>query len=95
MRGTQDKALGLVADEMVKEARAIVPVRTGYLKSTIGVLNRTSNSVTVGASASYAKFVENGTSKMQAQPYLHPALRDAMRRYPEFFERVWVAEGQA
>ena len=33
----------------------------------------------VGTHASYAAFVEFGTSKMGAQPYLRPAARDAQR----------------
>jgi HK97 gp10 family phage protein len=34
------------------------------------------------AIAPYAKFVENGTSKMAAEPHFGPAIHAARRRYP-------------
>jgi len=57
----------------IKEyARAIVPVRTGYLQSTI--YYRTAEwEIIVGARALYAGYVEYGTRYMAAQPYLGPA----------------------
>ena len=51
-----------------------VPVRTGYLQSTIyakvheWIIN-------IGADATYALFVELGTKYMQAHPYLYPAIQ--------------------
>lgn len=53
-------------------ARRLVPVDTGYLKSTI----RTEADAEEGrliADADYAGYVEFGTSRMAAQPYLRPA----------------------
>jgi len=54
-------------------ARMDVPVDTGALKASI--YRRVSgNTGYVGSSMPYAGFVEMGTRKMRAQPYLRPAL---------------------
>lgn len=60
---------------MVKEeAQMIVPVRTGYLRSTIYAEVKKAVA-SIGASATYAVFVERGTRKMMARPYLEPAIK--------------------
>ncbi len=61
--------------QMVKaEAERIVPVKTGYLRSTI--FARMQELVAeVGAEAAYAYCVELGTRYMQARPFIQPALQ--------------------
>lgn len=74
--------------ELVKtQARRTVPVRTGYLQSTIYALVR-DWVIHVGAEATYALFVELGTRHMRARPYLWPAIQQYL---PEL-ERM-VSEG--
>ena len=59
---------------MVTYAQGIVPVRTGNLMASIFAdVDEDSLSVTLGASAEYASFIEYGTVKMRAQPFLQPA----------------------
>lgn len=53
-------------------AKSVVPVDTGFLKSTLGV-EVSGQVVKIVALAGYAAFVELGTYKMAAQPYLRPA----------------------
>lgn len=53
-------------------AKTVVPVDTGFLKSTLGV-EESGKIVKIVAMAGYASFVELGTYKMGAQPYLRPA----------------------
>lgn len=60
--------------DMVEYARQIVPVRTGFLRSTITFQHEGQGHFWFGATASYAKYVEFGTSRMIAQPYIRPAL---------------------
>ena len=56
-------------------AKQLVPVRTGHLRSTIYA--KISEWVAeVGAEATYALFVEFGTYRMRARPYLYPAIRE-------------------
>ena len=62
------------ADNMVGYAQGIVPVRTGNLLASIfSEINEDDLSVTLGATADYASFIEYGTVKMRAQPFLGPA----------------------
>jgi HK97 gp10 family phage protein len=62
------------ADNMVSYAQGIVPVRTGNLLSSIfSEIDEDELSVTLGAIADYASFIEYGTVKMRAQPFLEPA----------------------
>ncbi len=74
-------------DTFLREATALVPVRTGYLQSTI-------NASTDGyhcyaeATAEYAEYVEYGTSYMDAQPYFEPALEKAMIEFWEVVEDI-------
>jgi hypothetical protein len=49
-----------------------VRVRTGFLRSRLYVEVR-DGQIILGDDASYAPFVELGTSKMKAQPYLVPS----------------------
>ncbi len=66
------------AEDVKALAKRYVPVRTGYLRSTIfavvsGWVAR------IGAEATYAMYVEFGTRYMRAQPYLYPAIRTYLR----------------
>lgn len=62
------------AGELVKtEAKAECPVRTGHLRSTIQK-QASGNECVIGTNCEYAGYVEFGTCKMRAHPYLIPAL---------------------
>lgn len=54
------------------DAKAMAPVDTGYLRSSIST-TFTGVSAEVGPTAHYGIYVELGTSRMAAQPYLFPA----------------------
>lgn len=64
-------------------ARELVPVRTGYLKSTIAaeIGEASIGEVTVEASAEYAQYVEFGTYRQMAQPYFVPAIEAALEEW--------------
>lgn len=66
------QAAAQAAASAYQEARALVPVRTGYLRST---LRAGTHGVFTGCS--YALFVETGTRRMHARPYLRPAAHGA------------------
>ena len=61
-------------------ARQLVPVRTGYLKSTIAaeIGEASIGEVTAEASAEYAQYVEFGTYRQMPQPYFIPAIEAAL-----------------
>ena len=59
------------------DAKMVVPVDTGSLRRSIHTedsSNATSATATVGSSLEYAPYIELGTSKMSAQPFLQPSL---------------------
>ena len=61
-------------DNMVSYAQGIVPVRTGNLMASIfSEVDPDDLSIALGATADYASFIEYGTVKMRAQPFLQPA----------------------
>lgn len=78
------------AAEPVKlEAQGIVPVRTGTIFDSIritGGLNKAAVSAG-GKRAFYARFVEYGTKKMAAIPFLRPAVERKGHKAREVIER--------
>lgn len=62
-----------VLPTIVKRAKRIVPVDSGDLQRSIHAESGPSGNFVV-ADEEYAAFVELGTSKMAAQPYLRPAM---------------------
>ena len=63
-------------------AQDIVPVQFGFLQRSIrsvkvrnGLWQTTARSIEGGADRDYAHYVEYGTSKMTAQPFMGPAYR--------------------
>ena len=75
-------AIRASAKPIIKEARRLVPVRSGTLKKSIGVRKRRSKDRKIikfsiaplsKKGGFYGMFVENGTSKMAAHPFMRPA----------------------
>lgn len=71
---------GLALDKAVRDiegnAKALAPVDTGFLQSSISHTVTSSGTTLrgeVGPTANYAAYVENGTRTQRAQPYLRPA----------------------
>ena len=78
--------LRLAALLVERTAKQIVPVLTGALKRSIThepVVPK--REVRVGSNLEYAPFIELGTSKMRAQPYLRPAMEANMKEIRRIF----------
>jgi HK97 gp10 family phage protein len=59
-------------------AKTIVPVDTGHLRESINSSTSatgTGAQAEIGTNVEYAAYVELGTSRQAAEPYLHPALQ--------------------
>jgi HK97 gp10 family phage protein len=70
-----DARMREVGQAMVAEATRLVPVDTGFLKSTIGYsYNVATKTVTLYADAKYSLFVEFGTRHQAAHSFLRPAM---------------------
>jgi HK97 gp10 family phage protein len=83
------------AAQVEASARQLVPVRTGYLRSTIH--SKTSDwQAEVSADAPYALAVELGTRHMRSQPYLEPALQMHLAQLEQtVFEAINTAAMEA
>lgn len=71
-------AMKTTTGQVQAKAKEIAPKRTGFMANNILVepVKKTATSVTgtVNAKADYSSFVEFGTYKMSAEPYIRPAV---------------------
>ena len=65
-----NQALMNVAQNILATANTLVPVRTGYLKSTIAIEQPSNFQLKVKATAPYAYYVEFGTKKDVCEAFL-------------------------
>ena len=67
---------GLEAGARIVEthSKILCPVDTGFLRNSIQVDSVTPIEAIIAPHTDYAEFVEFGTSRMAAQPYMRPAL---------------------
>lgn len=82
MKKTMERALekiGMVGEAYAKEE---CPVDTGRLRNSISHAVD-DNTAIIGTNVEYAPYVELGTSKMDAQPYLRPAVENHIKEYKE------------
>jgi HK97 gp10 family phage protein len=76
-----------------RRAKERCPVDTGRLRNSIAFeLDEDRLSGGVGTNVEYAPFVEHGTSRMAAQPFLFPAFEEER---PQFIERLKKELGDA
>lgn len=73
--GATEEAISDFADEVVDHMKGVVPVDTGKLRDSISK-KVDGLKVTVGPrGVEYASYVENGTSRSPAQPYVAPTVQ--------------------
>lgn len=82
-------------DDIVSTAKSIVAVRTGFLRDSIEMqMERHGNAsfgrivAVIRVKASYGKFVELGTRKMAAQPFLVPAFEMHKQAFIEAMRQI-------
>lgn len=80
-----EKALSKAGQTVKAEARALCPVDTGNLRRSI-YSHRDGLECTVGTDCEYAIYVECGTHKMAAQPFLYPALENKKEEIVEIIK---------
>ena len=76
------EAIGLAAEGHAKKE---CPVDTGALRNSI-THTHDSNYAYIGTNVEYAPYVELGTSKQKAQPYLKPAATEHSAEYKRLME---------
>ena len=78
------EAVGLRAEGYAKQK---CPVDTGNLRNSIThAVDMSEKSAIVATATEYAAYVEYGTSRQKAQPYLEPAVKDHVPEYQRIFE---------
>lgn len=79
---SSEKQLTRLGIDVQNRARQLCPVDTGRLRSSVnssGLARDAKGSyVEVGTNVEYAAYVEFGTRYQRAQPYLRPALAEAV-----------------
>lgn len=84
-----DRALeeiGLAAEGYAKRA---CPVDTGNLRNSIThAVESADNAVYIGTNVEYAPYVELGTSRQKAQPFLRPAASEHGAQYRQVLKKA-------
>lgn len=86
IKGGVQKALeesGLIVENA---AKGLCPVDTGRLRNSI-THSTNGNTETIGSNVEYATYVEMGTSRRKASPYLRPGLENSMSQIEQAFKR--------
>ena len=76
-----------VAQDILATANTLVPVRTGYLKSTLAVEQTSNFQLKVKATAPYAYYVEFGTRRMSARLFLTNSVSQHLNEFAPEIER--------
>lgn len=74
------RALEIIGGQAETYAKMLCPVDTGRLRNSIAH-TADGKYAYIGSNVEYAPYVELGTIKQQAQPYLRPAAQDHMPQY--------------
>jgi len=83
------QAMVNVAGNILATANVLVPVRTGFLKSTLAVEQPSNFQLKVKATAPYAYYVEFGTRKMSARLFLTNSVNQHLSEFvPEIEQQI-------
>ena len=78
-----------VGQNILATANILVPVRTGFLKSTLSIEQLSNFHIKVKATAPYAYYVEFGTRKMPARLFLTNAVNQHLSEFaPEIQQQI-------
>lgn len=97
-----DEVLMMKSEAVLKAMKAISMKAEGYAKKSLtdsgavdtGRLRGSvtgeydGNGVQVGTNVEYATYVELGTYKMGARPYIKPSIEDHIQEYQEILKRI-------
>ena len=75
------RALEIIGGKAESYAKKLCPVDTGNLRNSITHQQMDENTEVIGTNVEYAPYVELGTSKMAAKPFLRPAAEGHSSEY--------------
>lgn len=87
-QAARNKALEIIGGKAESYAKKLCPVDTGRLRNSITHQQYDDNTEVIGTNVEYAPFVELGTHKQKAQPYLRPAAENHSAEYKEIIKAV-------
>lgn len=87
-QAARNKALELIGGKAESYAKKLCPVDTGRLRNSITHQQYDDNTEVIGTNVEYAPYVELGTHKQKAQPYLRPAAENHSAEYKEIIKAV-------
>ena len=88
-----DSAIGVALEKIGLSAESYAakkcPVDTGNLRASIThEVDAGDNAVYIGTNVEYAPYVELGTSRQKAQPFLRPAASEHVAQYRQILEKA-------
>lgn len=88
MEKAKSRALEIIGGKAESYAKKNSPVDTGRLRNSITHVRFDENTEAIGTNVDYAAYVELGTYKMAAKPYLRPAVENHTTEYKEILKSV-------
>ena len=83
------QAMTNIGQDILETANTLVPVRTGYLKSTLAIEQPSNFQLKVKATAPYAYYVEFGARKMSARLFLTNSVNQHLHEFgPAIEEQI-------
>lgn len=82
------RALEVIGGRAETHAKAACPKKTGRLQGSITHQQESENVEVVGTNVEYGPYVELGTSKMKARPFLRPAAENHVGEYQAILKQV-------
>lgn len=86
LKAAKERALEIIGGKAETYAKQICPVDTGNLRNSITHKQMDENTEVIGTNVEYAPYVELGTRKSKAQPYLRPAAENHSAEYKSIME---------
>ena len=89
--GNREDVLMAMGLEVEQRAKKRAPYRTGALSNSIITTREDKNTVRITPGVNYAIYVELGTKRMGARPYLFPSLEEVVNAINQgkFWERLF------
>jgi HK97 gp10 family phage protein len=81
------RALEICGGKAESYAKLLCPVDTGRLRNSITHQAESDTVMAVGTNVEYAPYVELGTYKMAARPYLAPSVENHMSEYANIIQK--------
>ena len=82
----RNKALEIIGGKAEGYAKKLCPVDTGRLRNSITHQQYDESTEVIGTNVEYAPYVELGTHRQKAQPYLRPAAENHSNEYRQVIE---------